>query len=124
MLGSGKSRRSLIVMVLTAFAAVFLAIPSTLRANDPPPRSGSVAGIVYTVRSDRTLVPVGGAHVEIMTRGFSASTRSNDSGGFNFPTLRPGLYQVNASKAGVGLGRARVEVVSGQTARVRIILQR
>lgn len=109
--------------LLAAFAAVFLAIPSTLRADDPP-RAGSVAGIVYTVRSDRTLVPVSGAHVEIMTRGFSARTRTNDSGGFTFPTLRPGVYQVNAAKDGVGLGRARVEVLAGQTTRVRIILQR
>jgi hypothetical protein len=120
----GRSpRRSFIVMLLAAFAAVFLAIPSTLQANDPP-RVGSVAGVVLTMRSDRTLVPVSGATVEIMSREFAARTRTNESGGFTFPTLRPGVYQINASKDGVGIGRTRVEVLAGQTARVRVLLQR
>lgn len=125
MLGSGRSpRRSFIVMLMAAFAAVFFAIPSTLRADDPPPRPGSVAGIVYVMRPDRTLVPVPGARVDIMSRRFIESARTNDSGGFMFPTLRPGTYEIAASKEGVGRGHARVEVVAGQTARVRIILQR
>lgn len=125
MTGLGRSpRRSFIVMVLAAFAAAIMAIPSSLRAEDPPPRAGSVAGMVYTVNPDRTLSPVAGARVDIMSRRFIDSTRSNTTGGFSFPTLRPGMYEVHAAKEGVGRGAARVEVVSGQTSRVRIILQR
>jgi hypothetical protein len=111
-------------MSIAACAAALLAIPATLRADDPPPRAGSVAGIVYSVNPDRTLSPVAGARVDIMSRRFVETTRSNTTGGFTFPTLRPGFYEVHASKEGVGRGAARVEVVAGQASRVRIILQR
>lgn len=116
-------RRSILTLLFALVAAAFF-IPSTLRASDPPPRAGSVAGIVYSVNPDRTLSPVAGARVDIMSRRYIETTRSNTSGGFNFPTLRPGFYEVVASKEGVGRGAARVEVLAGQTSRVRIILQR
>ncbi|QOJ01372.1 MAG: carboxypeptidase regulatory-like domain-containing protein [Phycisphaeraceae bacterium] len=80
---------------------------------------GAIAGSVASAAG-----PVADAAVVLSSNGVVvARTSSARNGSFAFPNLRPGRYVVEASKRGVGQGRAVVEVQADQTAGVRILLQ-
>jgi hypothetical protein len=81
------------------------------------------ATVVGTVR-DATSAAVPGAKVTLTSTGtgISVERTSNESGSFEFPAVRPGIYVVTAEKSGFALAMAEnVEVQVG--ARRRVDLQ-
>jgi Fe(3+) dicitrate transport protein len=79
--------------------------------------TGGIAGRIVAESSGEAL---GGAQVEV--REASARVSADENGVFRLNGLRPGRYTLDVSLLGRSQGLTRVDVVSGQVARVEIAL--
>ncbi|MCZ2076854.1 MAG: TonB-dependent receptor [Bryobacteraceae bacterium] len=83
---------------------------------------GSIVGNV----KDSTDAPVPGASVSITSRGTSQTrqTTTNEAGGYSFPTLLPGSYDVTVVKQGFQtVTRSGVEVTINSVSRTDVMLE-
>lgn len=84
-----------------------------------PARVGTLNG--FTVNAAGAVAE---ANVTISLDGVVvARAVSARDGSFSFPNLRPGHYVIEASKRGVGAGRAEADVTAGGTTSVRVALR-
>lgn len=97
--------RNAFSLLLMSSAAAFYSLPSTMIAQAV---NGSMLGAI----TDQSKAVVPGATVTITEIGSGAvkTTKTNESGLFNFEALQPGTYRVAATLA--GFKEARVEAVN------------
>ncbi|MGA8593253.1 MAG: TonB-dependent receptor [Bryobacteraceae bacterium] len=106
-----------ISVVLMAFFAAFLSLPSQAQIN-----TATIAGTV----KDQTGANLAGAQVvvENVASGVRREVQTNSDGAFSVPLLQPGQYDVTISKDGFQtVKNSGVELVINQVAAVNVTLQ-
>jgi CarboxypepD_reg-like domain len=82
------------------------------------PAYGTLVGIVMDTN---TLEPLG--DVAVILRDARAGSATNSAGRFSFPRMKPGRYLVSTSHVAYEDGSMEVEIGSGGTAELRILLE-
>src|SRR5262252_9569149 len=95
------------------FAGVLLWVPAMLSVA-PRAEAQALYGSIVGDVTDASNAPVPGAAVRIVSRETNQSreTRTNDAGGYSFPTVPSGTYDVTVSKDGFQTVTTRDAIVS------------
>ncbi len=111
---TGKAARRLLLVALSVVSAAAEAAPPAKPAATAP--SGALAGKVTRAR-DRAAVPGATVRARPAEGDKSTSVTTGADGGYRFPALREGFWNLTASAPGMVEGSAyRVEVTAGATA--------
>src|SRR5260370_2784702 len=104
------SRR--VVLLMVALSCLFALTPSALYSQSTS--AGSVAGLV----TDASGAAVAGANITLTDKSTNTvpTATSNESARYNFPTVTPGTYQINANKTGFRVATiGEIQVTVGTT---------
>jgi uncharacterized surface anchored protein len=108
------------------FAFVFVILMTSTLLFAAKARCQAVNGAVLGTITDSSGAAVAGAKITIteQNQNVSRSTTTNESGFYSVPDLPPGLYKVNAEKAGFKMVvRSNVEVSVSSTPHIDLTLQ-
>jgi hypothetical protein len=116
-----------VVGVVAALLAAGCAGPAEdggegLRPRDVPVDPASTFGVISGVVVDETIRPVAGAQVSLLSA--SQNTTTDEDGLFSFTRVQPGFHALAVSAPLHVPTQATADVVAGQTAKVKVQLQR
>ncbi len=109
-----------VVLLVVALCCLFALTPSALFSQSTS--AGSVAGLV----TDSSGASVVGATITIIEKATNTArtTVSNESGRYNFASIAPGSYQIDANKAGFRVAKlSEIKVTIGITLTVDFKLE-